>query len=110
MDEGTYAPAQKRGFLALAFHPLDAQVAGRLGLVPQSEDVADAQGAAVLAHLRRFHDTEGLTDIYRFAEWYVAGLKEWAEIHGPIDPLDPSFFANFFSASYIMLNPAEETT
>lgn len=110
MDEATYAPAQKRGFLALAFHPLDAQVAGRLGLIPQSDDVAEVQGAAALAHLKRFHSDTELLDVYKFAEWYVEGLKEWAEIHGPINPLDPSFYANFFSASYIMLNPAEETS
>lgn len=107
MDEATYAPAKKRGFLSLAFHPLDEGITRALGLVPQSDDVATVQAGAALEHIKRFHANPDLHDVYVFAGWYAEGLKELTGTE-----FDPAHFANFFAAAYIMINPdhIKETT
>ena len=110
MDEATYAPAKKRGFIALAFYPLDGPVAEALGMVPASDDVRAAQSYAVEEQWRRLleHRPDVHAEVATMAGWYVDALRAWSEQHGPVDVFDPSMWANFYVAMHLMMNPPEE--
>lgn len=65
--------AVKRWWIGLAFYPNGGDVTKQLGLVPQSDDVEQAEVRDASAHYATVYRTDLIHDATTVARWYQEG-------------------------------------